>query len=141
MNSISVETHRFVVDHNVMLMMKVEELRAEVASLELENEGYVAAFDTQHDEMKKLFEERDGKQWYPMQGTPEWVSVEDRLPETGVGVILYSETYDVAIGRLDWVRSNGKPIWMDGDWEVTKVAYWQPMPEEGPNDGTSDTAG
>jgi hypothetical protein len=77
----------------------------------------------------------DSAEWKPIK--PQWISVDDRLPEDGRPVLLFIEIYgqdpeqDHALGiwlEGCWVLCHGAEI--DGDWEPT---HWMPLtdpPEE-----------
>ncbi len=57
----------------------------------------------------------------------DWISVEDRLPEAGQGVIYYFEPVGVHVGhysRFDGVDIFAGPAGFLGD----DVTYWMPLP-------------
>lgn len=73
---------------------------------------------------------------------PEWISVEDRLPDFGVEVICLWDEFDggIAIGTLDEARfihtKDGVQYYRDwtlytsiGRMEYN-VTHWMPMPEK-----------
>lgn len=56
----------------------------------------------------------------------EWISVDDRLPEDGDEILMWSEVFHgVVLGD----RSDGE-WWNESDIITTaKITHWQPLPE------------
>ena len=57
-----------------------------------------------------------------------WISVEDRLPEPGVVVLVYSKLGCTYFSHRLYNHVDGKPFCIEysGGWEVT---HWMPLPE------------
>lgn len=64
----------------------------------------------------------------------EWISVEDRMPESGATVLGYSEIigdmrcYEICKGRCD----NTLQWWSETGWATVQdllVTHWMPLPE------------
>lgn len=52
-----------------------------------------------------------------------WISVEERLPEEGIGVVFCSSYYGVDKGH--WAGNH----WRDSKGSVRGVTHWQPLPK------------
>lgn len=62
-------------------------------------------------------------------GTPQWINVEDKLPERRKGVLLYHDVWGVTCGHLS--QTSPEIVWRDerGDnIETSSVLYWMPLP-------------
>lgn len=57
----------------------------------------------------------------------EWISVKDRLPDEGVLVISYLESYKEY--KLNYIVNCPYPIWACVlEREESKVTHWMPLP-------------
>lgn len=57
----------------------------------------------------------------------EWISVKERLPQSGQCVILYSVKSGVAEGA--WLESKGHYEQWRWNAIMTNVTHWMPLPE------------
>ena len=68
--------------------------------------------------------------WCPLRPAPEWISVEERLPESGERVILQAGAF-VGEGYLTtartWWRITGVP--MRNCLAEQPITHWMPLPE------------
>jgi hypothetical protein len=75
---------------------------------------------------------------------PQWISVEERLPENGRYLVFQKSfisggycdfaTFTQCYSGLLGDPMNGKQLWYEydgeyGDYEVTNVTHWMPLPE------------
>lgn len=61
--------------------------------------------------------------------TPQWINVEDKLPERRKGVLLYHDVWGVTRGYLN--ETSPEIAWRDerGDAiQTSSVLYWMPLP-------------
>jgi hypothetical protein len=67
----------------------------------------------------------------------EWISVEDRLPEDGVDVLVYVENNFIFTASHQYVTGGGD-YWHEFPPSdiVFKPTHWMPLPE--PPEGASD---
>lgn len=56
---------------------------------------------------------------------PKWISVEERLPEEGVSVLIYG------FGCMDigWIIDTGWRSEYISDYDKGEITHWMPMPE------------
>lgn len=71
-----------------------------------------------------------------IQPVPQWISVNDRLPEIGKSVLIYYPKWDgdeIQVAKLD---SDGMTFDICGEFNIGTgaVTHWQPLPEP-PKDG------
>ena len=60
---------------------------------------------------------------------PRWISVEERLPDVDVDVVLIIPRIDGPCIRVGWLRKTGR-WWAAGQGIVPyEVTHWMPMPE------------
>ena len=60
----------------------------------------------------------------------EWISIEDRLPEKGVNVLVYSRSCGIVRDRYDMTLPNGTVIFHGTREEYREdVTHWMPLPE------------
>ena len=59
----------------------------------------------------------------------EWVSVNDRLPEEAVDIIVYTNKKRIAFGYLydGHFRDEGHEIM--ANWNIGEVTHWMPLPQ------------
>jgi len=60
---------------------------------------------------------------------PQWINVEDKLPERRKGVLLYHDVWGITRGYLN--ETSPEIAWRDerGDAiETSSVLYWMPLP-------------
>ena len=63
---------------------------------------------------------------------PQWISVEDRLPEEQKEVLIYLPEYDsVEMASLFTIPSMNLREWVQNEdaYMLDEVSYWMPMPE------------
>ena len=73
--------------------------------------------------------QRLGGRWMGTDGlSAKWISVEERLPEPGVVVLVHSKLGCTYFSHRLYNHINGKPFCIEysGGWEVT---HWMPLPE------------
>lgn len=61
----------------------------------------------------------------------EWISVEDKLPEYGNAVLVYTSS-GICIAHICGKTITGdKPTWIEtnGDYDFWNVTHWMPLPE------------
>ena len=63
--------------------------------------------------------------WQARAAQSEWISVEDRLPETETSVLVCTERGYIF---LSWA-SNEDVFWFYNEDEDDRVTHWQPLPE------------
>jgi hypothetical protein len=61
--------------------------------------------------------------WCPLRSVPEWVSVEERLPENSNPVLAWEEQGFCFVDNY----INGK--WRVGANNLARVTHWMPLPE------------
>lgn len=68
-----------------------------------------------------------GMAMYALREQPRWISVEERLPESGGSVLIYSPCGGVAEGTY----SEHYKRWVQYRWSVfePEVTHWMPLPE------------
>lgn len=90
----------------------------------------------------------------PTIAVPQWISVEDRLPEikgrylvavkrmarsgSYVALVRWSKNLQ-AMDKYEFPGKDRPGWWMgdsDGFWEVTNVTHWMPLPEQPKEDDT-----
>lgn len=60
---------------------------------------------------------------------PRWISVEERLPDVDVDVVLIIPRIDGPCIRVGWLRETGR-WWAAGQGLVPyEVTHWMPLPE------------
>ena len=57
----------------------------------------------------------------------QWISVEERLPESDYDVLIHTEGYTV-IGRYVTIFPDKKPKWYHSGYELKSVTHWMPLP-------------
>jgi hypothetical protein len=57
----------------------------------------------------------------------QWISVEERLPESDYDVLIHTEGYTV-IGRYVTIFPDKKPKWYHNGYELKSVNHWMPLP-------------
>ena len=91
---------------------------AYIQQLEVENERLLNSYDAalcETADMHSISKAAEAQ-------VPRWISVEERLPEDMVDILLYGE------GRYGMgVRSNG--WWCCEDMDGTHITHWMPLPE------------
>lgn len=55
----------------------------------------------------------------------EWISVKDRLPDSGKRVVVYTDFKRVCIGK--WL--GGVSCWISEKHDVVHVTHWMPLSE------------
>lgn len=65
------------------------------------------------------------KMWQARAAQSEWISVEERLPETETSVLVFTERGYIF---LSWA-SNEDVFWFYNENEDDRVTHWQPLPE------------
>ena len=63
--------------------------------------------------------------WLARAAQSEWISVEDRLPETETTVLICTERGDIF---SSWAR-NEDVFWFYGEEEDNRITHWQPLPK------------
>ncbi len=63
--------------------------------------------------------------WLARAAQSEWISVEDRLPETETTVLICTERGDIF---SSWA-SNEDVFWFYGEEEDNRITHWQPLPK------------
>lgn len=63
--------------------------------------------------------------WQARAAQSEWISVEERLPETETSVLVFTERGYIF---LSWA-SNEDVFWFYNEEEGDRVTHWQPLPE------------
>ena len=63
--------------------------------------------------------------WQARAAQSEWISVEERLPETETSVLVFTERGYIF---LSWA-SNEDVFWFYNEDEDDRVTHWQPLPE------------
>lgn len=80
------------------------------------------------------------RNWVMRQPTipaPQWISVEDRLPEEQKEVLIYLPEYDsVEMASLFTIPSMNLREWVQNEdaYMLDEVSYWMPLPTN-PKDG------
>ena len=62
----------------------------------------------------------------------DWISVNDRLPYSGVVVLAVKRIGDASSVTLAYVSSSGKWRWANDGWEERNqesFTHWMPLPE------------
>lgn len=54
---------------------------------------------------------------------PKWISVKDRLPDSGSDVLAFAEDHCIYTALFDGIW------WLSGDAPSYKVTHWMPLPE------------
>ena len=87
--------------------------------------------DDADDIVRPYYRARSGKPgWCPLRPAPEWISVEERLPEAEGWYLTFNEASPSGFSNVD--------KWMPGRWIIAEsnmvhVTHWMPLPEP-PND-------
>lgn len=101
------------------------------------DEEYKKAFDKHYGEgmydYNLLLSPTSAKTFFETQFKPEWVSVEDRLPEFNKPVLAFCRVYGRYIGWYEFIgeafgEKHGN--WNDGkNLGVLPPLFWMPLPE------------
>ena len=60
---------------------------------------------------------------------PEWISVDDRLPEEAVDIIVYTTKKRIAFGYLYDGHFRDEEHEIMASWNIGEVTHWMHMPE------------
>lgn len=77
------------------------------------------------DEYSRLGTQYKWEGWQAKAAQSEWISVEDRLPETETTVLICTKRGDIF---SSWA-SNEDVFWFYGEEGDNRVTHWQPLPE------------
>lgn len=63
----------------------------------------------------------------------EWISVEDRLPEEDLEILMFADVGEAIVGKLTdqgWISGNQFVSW-DYIWnhDIKEITHWMPLPE------------
>lgn len=60
---------------------------------------------------------------------PEWISVDDKLPELGKEVLAYCAGRFMEVARLDFKDGEKRFLCMWDSTALYRVTHWMPLPE------------
>lgn len=57
----------------------------------------------------------------------EWISVDDRLPESGQALICHLSSYGLPVVSVSFIQ--GKSFYSGSSYPVQRVTHWMPLPK------------
>lgn len=102
-----------------MAMTRAEKIRQEALNWKTDDNEFIA---------QTAFEA--GARWADEHPKSPWISVKDRLPETGCSVLLhFASVIDPQLGLFHEYEGNKYWILTFGSQPFEAVDYWMPIPE------------